>query len=499
MRFAYVVVAASSCALSANALCANGSDYSDAALRQLQAATKNQRNGQHLLNLASLRSLKDSALRPFFSQFTQHPDWTVQVHAVLGLAELSEEKTIDPWLVQQIAPTAREHLIAQALDDDLIQKEQMETLIQWGPLEPTPRLLLLADLLGLGVVVDAQMIEELTSSTDLSVSLFASLLSEDPDILKETTQSLRRATRRDRDAALNRTLQLIRQYAYIDATPWLVSLIDDGSVVLTDAQRYWTLFTVLAVNKEIGLEIWNREFSFEPNRKDQVRYFLLLLEAGIYPTEEIRDRLMIALDDPLLGNMFMSGKINGDPADVTPEMIASLSELVLQGHRATTDWAFRVARDSLKNEQAKQFYERLSRIPEDANPRRKEAAIRSFTELIQVAPVTAWKILQEAKDDSQQQELLLLAMLQIADEEAVQEASKLRRIGVNRADVLTLLLIARSPAPLQKKDQEYLGIIAAGGGHVSPALETQAAWLYLRRMGLADKALAAVSTHQTHQ
>ena len=86
-------------------------------------------------------------------------------------------------------------------------------------------------------------------------------------------------------------------------------------------------------------------------------------------------------------------------------------------------------------------------------------------------------------------------MLQIDDEEAVQEATKIRRIGVNRADVLTLLLIARSASPLEKKDQEYLGIIAAGGGHVSPVLETQAAWLYLRRMGLADKALAAVSTH----
>jgi hypothetical protein len=338
------------------------------------------------------------------------------------------------------------------------------------------------------------MVKQLTSSTDLSVSLFASLLFQDPDVLKETTQSLRRATRSDRDAALNRTFQLIRQYSYIEAIPWLVSLIDDGSVVLTDTQRYWTLFTILAVNKEIGLEIWNREFSFEPNRKDQVRYFLLLLEAGIYPTQEIRDRLMITLDDPLLGNMFTSGKINGDPAAVTPEMIDSLSELVLQGHRASTDWAFRVARDSLTDEQAKQFYEKLSKISDDANPRRKEAAIRSFTELIQVAPVAAWDILRETKDDSQQQELLLLAMLQIADEEAVQEASKLRRIGVNRADVLTLLLIARSTTPLQEKDQEYLGIIAAGGVNVSPALETQAAWLYLRRMGLADKALAAVST-----
>ena len=107
---------------------------------------------------------------------------------------------------------------------------------------------------------------------------------------------------------------------------------------------------------------------------------------------------------------------------------------------------------------------------------------------------TAWEILQKAKDDSEQQELLLLAMLQFSNADAIEQASKLRRIGVNKADVLALLLVARSDSPLQQKDQECLGIIASGGGHLSPSLETQAAWLYLKRMGLADKALAAVST-----
>ena len=89
-------------------------------------------------------------------------------------------------------------------------------------------------------------------------------------------------------------------------------------------------------------------------------------------------------------------------------------------------------------------------------------------------------------------------MLQATEEDviqgAVREASKLRRIGVNNSDVMTLLLIARGSVPLKETDQKYLGIIAAGGGQVSTALETQAAWLYLKRMGLADKALAAVST-----
>ena len=99
------------------------SDHTEAALRQLHQATKWQQNGQSLLSLSALRTLRDPDLRPFFQQFSQHSEWSVQVHAVLGIAELSEDQTIDPWLVQQIAPTAREHVVAQALDDGLFQQD----------------------------------------------------------------------------------------------------------------------------------------------------------------------------------------------------------------------------------------------------------------------------------------------------------------------------------------------------------------------------------------
>jgi hypothetical protein len=494
MKQKHFIVGALTFATTAFAFASTNADRTEAALRQLSNATKNQRGGQHLLNLASLRSLRDEDLRPFFSQFTQHPDWTVQVHAVLGIAELSEEQTVDPWLVQQIAPTAREHLIAQALDDGLLKKEQMHALLKWPPLESTPRLLLLADLNAIGEEIDSDMLQELTDSTDLSVAMFASLLSKNKTNIDQTTKSLRRATNSNREDSLQRTLQLIRQYSFTEATPWLISLLEDGSVVLTPNQRYWTLFTLLTVDAETGIEIWNREFHSSPERRDQVRYLLLVLESGIAPSEEMRERLQIDLDDQLLGNMFKAGQINGLQSKSTTNEIHALSELVQQGHRGTIDWAFRLAKDTLTDSQSEQFYKALSVIPKDANSKRKEAAIHAFTQLIQVAPNTAWAILQEAKDDSEQQELLLLAMLQFSNSDAVEQASKLRRIGVNKADVLALLLVARSDSPLQQKDQECLGIIASGGGHLNPALETQAAWLYLKRMGLSDKALAAVST-----
>jgi len=478
--------------VSGNVLGSFGSDHSEAALRQLHRATKLQQNGQHLLSLSALRTLRDPDLRPFFHQFSQHPDWAVQVHAVLGLAELSDEQIIDPWLVQQISPKAREHVIAQALDDGLFQKEQIDTLLKWPLLEISPRLLLIADLQLIDGTANVEMLKELANNTDLSVAMFAALLSGDEKSIANATTSLRRAARIDRKNAIQRTFQLIRQYDLKNASEWLQNLLENNSVALTENERYWALYTLLAIDQEAGVEVWDRAFPTEPERRDQVRYLLLLLESGITPRQKHIERLQIDLEDSLLGLMVRAGDVNNEKSLVTIEDTNALIELVKQGHKASSEWAFRVASNHLTSELAEAFYSSLSVIPENPNPRRIAVAIQSFIRLIDIAPSSAWEILRSAEDDSKQQQLLLLAMLQIQHEDTVEEATKIRRIGLNKTDIMTLLLIARSSTPLQENDQEYLGIIAAGGGHLSPALETQAAWLYLKRMGLADKALAAV-------
>jgi hypothetical protein len=59
---------------------------------------------------------------------------------------------------------------------------------------------------------------------------------------------------------------------------------------------------------------------------------------------------------------------------------------------------------------------------------------------------------------------------------------------------MALLLAARGVEPLSERDQRLLGLIAASGASIGSPLETQAAWLYLRRMGLTDQALAAATT-----
>ena len=54
------------------------SDHVEAAIRQFQNSTNEQRDGKHLLNIAALRNLRDVDLRPLFFNFTQHPDWSIR-------------------------------------------------------------------------------------------------------------------------------------------------------------------------------------------------------------------------------------------------------------------------------------------------------------------------------------------------------------------------------------------------------------------------------------
>ena len=469
-------------------------DKTDAALVQLQKATSSDNS---LINLAALRNLRDIDLRPFFFQFAQHPDWPVQVHAVLGLAELSDEQTIDPWLVQQVAPLAREHLLLQAIDDGLVQKEQLESLLKWPLLENTPKLWLISELSMLGEEPNKTMLRDLSSTTELSVAMFASLLLDEEEVIDEVTRRLRRASSIEKDKALQTTFQMIRQYKLQSAADWLNDIIENNAVALNDNERYFALHTLLVVAPDDGITLWESQFPTEPNRKEQVRYLLVLLESDIIPTPKMIERLDIDLDDSLLGLMATSGAVNKPIERVTNSDVDALADLIKRGHRDSTEWAFKAA-PKLSEANQIRLYTELSTFEDDASPRRRDSASRAFRQLIKVKTEKAWELLHETKDDSAQQEYMLLAMLQITDNlimnDAIEQATLLKRIGVNKADVMTLLLMARGQEPLPDIDQKYLGIIAAGGGDVIQPLKTQAAWLYLKKMGLADKALAAVST-----
>ena len=83
-------------------------DFFEASVRHVRRAVIAQRDGSHLPRLFALRQLGDPTLKPLLYQLAHHEEWQVQVHAVLGLAEIDEPNRIDPWLVTQTDPRAHD-------------------------------------------------------------------------------------------------------------------------------------------------------------------------------------------------------------------------------------------------------------------------------------------------------------------------------------------------------------------------------------------------------
>ena len=474
-----------------------GTDYSDAALRKLSSATQQQRNGQHLANLSALRNLRDPALKPFFYKLAQHNNWIIQVHAVLGLSELSKDGLIDTWLIQQVAPLARQQLISQSLRDNLLTTQQMQSLLDWSLLEPAPTLLITADLHSKGVAPSEEVLHQLVNNTDLGIAMVAALLSANQETIQDVTNRLRRSTAREKRVALAQSLHLIQQYELPAGTQWLESLLDSSTHNLTDAQTLQSLFALLHLDPESGMEHWKNALPSEPTKLEQVRFLLLLMEAGIEIDDSITQRLKIGPEDGLPYALSSAGSETIEDNSQGGSYIQSLIDLVNRGHSKSTQWAFRRA-STLPDAFAQEFYTTLTMLPEDNNTtdaRRRDVSVLAFSKLIQLNPIRAWKLLRTVEDDSQQQELLLLAMLQHPGDALLEkEATAIRRIGVGRPDAMALLLAARGTEPLSDSDQRLLGLIAASGASIGSPLETQAAWLYLRRMGMTDQALAAATT-----
>ena len=117
-----------------------------------------------------------------------------------------------------------------------------------------------------------------------------------------------------------------------------------------------------------------------------------------------------------------------------------------------------------------------------------EAASRLF----EIEPQRVLARLSAVPDDSPAQEALLLGLFQSTSKSVGDAAAALPRIGAGRADCLALLLMAKHATSLAADDLRQLGLIASGGGRVTPGLQVQAAWLYLKHSEATEQALAEV-------
>ncbi len=480
-----VFVALLACAVTSAA----ADDYSEACIRQLRRVVISQRDGTHLPRLFALRQLDDPTLRPLFYQLAQRQEWQVQVHAILGLAEIDSSHRVDPWLVTQVDELAQEVLIANAIDMDLIGLEQVNELLAWTELQPMPRLLLMGELLLAGENPERETLSRLALSANLRIaglaSLFLAQLGEN-SALGAYNDRLAVLAGRERDRHMLWLLEAVRQYSLTAALAWVKQSLEGRDS--NDDLAYWGALTVLALDPQGGVAIWNRLLGPTPTYRDQVKFGMLLLAAGTEVPSSAYERLTD--DSELIRRMVDVGRRLSANEDTADELIALLD----LGHLRTAKWAMGILPD-LPAEQATKVCLHLIDSVGDGNPGQADRismAIEAVAKLSELAPDQAYQRLSAVKDDSLSQEVILLGLFESSAPEAGAAARSLRRIGAGRADSLALLLMARHADSLDGNDLRQLGMIAAGGGRVSEGLQIQAAWLYLNHTDAIDQSLGRV-------
>ncbi len=462
--------------------------YFEPAARQIRMAVQGQRDGSHLQRLFGLRRLSDPTLDTLYQQLIRHREWQVQVHAILGLAENSESRQIDTWLLRQLKPDAQDAAIATALDLEMMPESAIRELLQWDGLQPMSKLLLIAELWLSNSQLPTELLQPLTEHPDLRIAgLACALLKQagDAQLFDGYAERIARLSRRGRHDIYSWLFEVARQYELTSLGDWIIGVLADTGENLGERVRHSALYSALELAPPEAEMPMKREFAREMRYSARVRLMQMLLTT--HPAEPVW--AYDALDEDNEAVLHAMREVGIAQVNQSDE-VRAIKALIDLDHPRSIQWAIEYATKRLTDPQAIDVFEHIldrSTTSENVPP---GLVVAAAIELYKRNTEPVLTRLLAAEDDSAQQELLLLAMLDVHDEPASAAAGKLRRIGAGRADALALLLIASGPGKLDEADMNRLGLIAAGGGRVAESLQAQAAWLYLKRTNQIEPALA---------
>jgi hypothetical protein len=461
----------------------------EAAIQQLKDALTVHRAGPGLPRLASLRQLRDQSLRPLFFELARHEDARVRVHAILGLGEIDPARRIDTWLLRQIdVPEAQFAAAAHALVDGLLDTEGIRELEVGEGVEPGTRALLLAALAARGETVDLDTARSLAEAEDLiTAGLAACVLAEagDAKALARHRTSVDALDPPARRAHLLELFAISRELALTSVCD-LVTAVIQGPDADPEVQHAGVQ-TVLAVDPSRGTTLWSQMLGDEASYGRRVRFGLTLLEAS--PQVPARTFDHLPGDEPLLVRIRAAGQALSGGGAAT-----ALADLVDLGHPFSARAALTAA-EGIAPSQSRRLYAHVidaaAQDRAEGRDTQMALAVTATKHLFEIDPDAVQSRLDEAKGNTALQEAILLGLLDTQNPKAGEAARSLKRLGFSRVDSLSLLLIAKHTERLDPDELHELGVIAGGGGRLSEALKTQAAWLYLKHADRIEQAITA--------
>ncbi|MCH2140758.1 MAG: hypothetical protein MK100_06950 [Phycisphaerales bacterium] len=455
--------------------------------QELDRAISPQPGGAHLLRLSALRALRDIRLRPLLVSLTEGNDPAIQVHALLGLAELSENGFFDLPRLQAADPIAVEAAIMVGLENNRLDTLGVRDVLELPNLTAATQLRLLAELISVGATVSREEIEAIPIEGGSTLQARqASLLSAlgHPSEIESLTQKILQDP--EKANHLEAAIAALEQFQAIGMQADERFLLACAQADMPPGVRRFALLTMLEQNVPGIDELFCSEAERTTRRRERVDLALLLLMSN--SPVPARCRPLFESDELLT--------VLATAADAQASNHSSLTSALVAGvesrHRRTISWLL----DSMGDRPdtlAIPLIELIldKAVAADLKFGTGEQGVLAASQLLDRSPDRFRIRLATAADDSTEQQLLLLALVQQPAPELYETVSEIHRIGLGNADVLALLVLARDGETLDPVDVERLKLVAASSTD-SEAVRTQAAWLAVRHTGIVDDVMAAL-------
>lgn len=469
----------------------------DAALRNLRDAVDVHRDGRHLGNLRALRELGEPSLQQLFMALLEHrKNELIRIHAIVGLAELSDEQRVDIEQIRSL-PTGRGQFTAvqESLRLELLDREQMLAMLGWDDLEAPARVAILAEL-ERQAPPSAELLEQarqLATHDDLSIATLASciLLQHGDGAAFDAVRE--RIAERDDNVQLQAEMWICEdaaRYDFDQLTAWISSIVqrDAADANLLHAASV----AMLSLDAPAGLAFWQQAMAHMNSPVDRIEQGTILLRF---------------IDDVEIPDAHFEGVRNDIPisniiADLglafhgTGDLVEATKAAVVQPHYPLALRAIELAERLAEADRTVVYEHAIQGF--DASVTRNRAqradiAMRAVMALAAIDPALVQSIADNTDDDDPIRELLLIGLLNADRDEAYAEIARaVRTKSAGRANALAALVIGRHAETLTSEEVVAVGRVARGGTRVTAGHEVQAAWLYFDATGRIDEALQSV-------
>jgi len=443
--------------------------------------------------LAALRLLRDPELQPLLGRLASSSSPILRRHGILGLAELETPPRLRPVLLSTVSSsTERAFIIGEALAEDLLTVDDMETMLKSGGLEPYLEVVLRGAVGAAGRAPGTDRLRELGEDPSAIVACPALLIlcaAGDSAAGERLVDRIAAAPAPERGALVAALLDQIRRdrrSGCRESIARVHELVRGDPAASLDAIRAWMMVDPASASPE-----WQKAFHTATELSTRLRFALVGLESSpgappaafepLLADDSALVRDIGALARSVAADDGIEDAVNAAAAHSYPPVEAWLVERLQQANESAAPEAWRaIIRAGMARDSSRAVTEGV------ASAARRLAPIDSpfLTEQL----VTAAR-----KNDRVMCQALLTGMLRAVPAPAW-EASTVAAWPDRVTESLALVVAARSDPAFPKDGSAgtRLTEAAVGRSGLPEALRAQAAWLAARVQGQEDEAIARI-------